>query len=196
MTITKDTIITESILQEITSFNAVILIIDPQQGWMNPHSLPRMTSLAEFINKNDYWKNCVITAFQNTDESNFRTLMPQWKGFRQSPDIDLLESFRSQLAPVFTRCEYGLSSQTIEYLSLRGTTSVVLCGVETDASIVKVAMDLFDIGISVWVPEVFCASSYGNPGHDRGISILEKVLGVDRVLSYEETVELCSKLFN
>jgi nicotinamidase-related amidase len=61
--------------------------------------------------------------------------------------------------------------------------TLILAGVEADASVVKIAMDAFDRGFSVFAAIEFIDSTYGESGYDAGLFILKKVLGKDRLLN-------------
>lgn len=61
-------------------------------------------------------------------------------------------------------------------------TCRVLAGVDTDACVLKVALDLFDMG---WRPRILidaCASGNGADYHDRAIEIFTRQLGRKAVI--------------
>ena len=58
---------------------------------------------------------------------------------------------------------------------------LLITGVETDASVIKTAMDAFDRGINSWIIAELVGSTYGKDGQEAGLRIARKVLGKDHV---------------
>lgn len=177
-----------------TGIDTIVVVVDPQKGWLNQFTEPTLHALAEELNRGDHWRSVVVTQFMNDEKSPFRTLMPWWKAFQTHSDTDLLQEFIQPRARVFTHDIYGFSPKLWSYCGRQGVKQMVLTGVETDATIVKTAMDAFDRGISVWVPPHLLASTYGPLGQEHGLAILKKVLGRDHILNERETRELFASI--
>ena len=167
--------------------NTIIVVVDPQKGWLNDYTRPPLLTLAEALNQSGCWQSVVITKFVNDLKSPFRTLLPWWRDFQTSADTDFIDEFANSDVKVFERNIYGLPAELWIYIERQGVKQLMLTGVETDATIVKTAMDAFDRGISVWVPSDLVASTYGPVGQSHGLAILGKVLGKDHILSLPET---------
>lgn len=59
-----------------------------------------------------------------------------------------------------------------------------MCGVDTDACIMKTAVDLFENGLNVKVIENYCMSHSGKKFHKSTIKMLKKLIGNKNVLNY------------
>lgn len=80
-----------------------------------------------------------------------------------------------------------------DYFSRHNVRQMVLTGLETDATIVKTAMDAFDRHLAVYVPPHLVASTYGPLGQENGLAILKKVLGRDHFLNESQVHQLLSQ---
>ena len=168
----------------------VVVVIDPQKGWLNQYTRPTLHALAEELSQSACWPSVVLTQFINDVASPFRSLLPWWKGFQKADDTDLMDEFMRPVLQMFTRNTYGLPPELWACFESHEVKQILLTGVETDATIVKTAMDAFDRGISVWAPWHLVASTYGPAGQASGLAILQKVLGQDHLLSREATRKL------
>ena len=141
--------------------------------------------LSEWLTEEHLWKYVSIACFSNDEDCPFRELLSWWQGFQGDSDKPILDAYES--APhMFVHNTYGLPESYWQYLVDSGVNALILSGVETDATISKVAMDAFDRGIRVFVVPDFLASTYGEAGHTAGLLILRKVLGRDHILSVDE----------
>ncbi len=170
-------------------FKGIVLVIDPQMGWLNQYTEPAMKRLQLFLSDNIILKKTIITTFSNTQKSNFRKLMSEWKGFTGEDDIKIIPGFEFSGVPVYKRRTYGLPERFWKELKRTNVNNLLITGVETDASIIKTAMDSFDRGISAWIAEDLVASTYGRRGQTAGISVARKVLGRDHVLETPDMLQ-------
>lgn len=167
--------------------NFAIVIIDPQKGWLNSYTSPIFEQIAIELSRFKCWDLTIISTFSNTSTSSFRQLLPWWNGFQNNKDLEIIDEFTNPSIPLFPRETYGLSEPFWQHLQKNNIGEIVLTGVETDASIVKTAMDAFDRKISVMVPIHLVGSTYGPKGNESGMAIIKKVLGKDHVLDPQQT---------
>ena len=59
---------------------------------------------------------------------------------------------------------------------------VYLCGIDTDACVIKTAIDLFENNIDVKVIENCCMSHSGKKYHNYAIKILKKLIGKESII--------------
>jgi len=164
------------------AFRGIVLVIDPQMGWLNKHTEPTIKRLHSFLLEDGILDKTIITVFYNNENSNFRRLLSWWKGFTVEYDTEIIPGFKFSNVPVFKRNTYGMTERFWRKLELMNINNILITGFETDASIIKTAMDAFDRGISVWIVESLVASTYGKKGQEAGIAVAKKVLGRDHVL--------------
>jgi len=164
------------------AFRGVVLVIDPQIGWLNRHTEPTIKRLHSFLLEDGILDKTIITIFYNNEDSNFRRLLSWWKGFTSEHDAEFIPDFKALNVPIFKRNTYGMPERFWRKLELMNINNILITGVETDASIIKTAMDAFDRGISAWIVESLVASTYGKKGQEAGLAVAKKVLGRDHVL--------------
>lgn len=61
---------------------------------------------------------------------------------------------------------------------------IYLCGIETDACVMKTAVDLFENGLNVKVIEKYCMSHSGKKFHKSAIKMLKKLIDNKSVINY------------
>ena len=159
-----------------------VLVIDPQIGWLNDFTGRVFSAISGFVKEYDLEENTVISVFSNTRESKFRSLMPNWEGFRKTADRRIVSQLDFRPFKVYPRQTYGMPPSFWKDLGRNRTANLLITGVETDASIIKTAMDSFDRGISSWIITRLVGSTYGENGQRAGLAIARKVLGRDHVL--------------
>jgi len=172
------------------AFRGIVLVIDPQMGWLDRHTEPTIKRLHSFLLEDGILNKTIITVFYNNENSNFRRLLSWWKGFTSEDDTEFIPGLKPSNVPIFKRNTYGMTERFWRKLELMNINNILITGFETDASVIKTAMDAFDRGISVWIVESLVASTYGKKGQEAGIAVAKKVLGRDHVL---KTPDMLSK---
>jgi isochorismate hydrolase len=71
----------------------------------------------------------------------------------------------------------GMSDELSEYLRTEGFPQVSVVGIDTDMCVLKIAMDVFDLGIEPVVLVDCCASTAGLQAHLAGLAILSRNIG-------------------
>jgi isochorismate hydrolase len=133
-----------NIITEMRKKSSIMLVIDPQMGWITPCTKIVFRSIIEFIDLNKLEKNTVIALFSNSKKSNFRTLMPEWDGFTDDKDKEIIRCFSNKKFKKYYHHTYSMPPVFWKDLRSREIKHLFLTGVETDASIIKTAMDAFD----------------------------------------------------
>ncbi len=150
-----------------------IIVIDPQKGFENPGTLKTFYRIFDIL-RNDYSKflKVYIFLFKNDENSPFRKNMDWWPGFRENEDCNLID-------------DYNLNNYKKYYHNKYSIKEFLITGVETDASVLLSAMELFDLGIKVLICPDLVYSTYGDAGQNAGLFIIRKVLGDSGIISYK-----------
>ncbi len=67
------------------------------------------------------------------------------------------------------------------YLRKHHIEKVFIAGIDIDMCVLKIAMDLFDMGIEPIVLTDCCASTAGLQAHLAGLAVLSRNIGADRL---------------
>ena len=110
-----------------------------------------------------------------------------YKCQRGSPGAELAFRARAPMT-VIDKTGYGLigsldeTRRALDRAGIAPGDEVHLCGVDTDACVLKVALDLFDMGYRPRILLDACASGNGADYHERAIEIFTRQLGRKAVL--------------
>jgi len=140
------------------------------------------------------WSSVSVACFYNDDKSPFRTQLAWWKDFQNAKSTDLIKPYDELAARIFPRNIYGMPDAYWKHLEETGVDTLLIVGVEADASIIKISMDAFDRGLAVFVAPHFICSTYGQQGVDVGIHVLSKTLGNDHLLTVGESSSMFGSL--
>lgn len=74
-----------------------------------------------------------------------------------------------------------MPDQLTDYLRQQRIEQISIVGIDTDMCVLKIAMDLFDIGIEPIVFTDCCASTAGLQAHLAGLAVLSRNIGAMRL---------------
>jgi nicotinamidase-related amidase len=159
-----------------------LLIVDVQKGFINSftHHIPQR--IARLIERDEH-KPLIFTRFINLPDGPYQQLL-DWHSCDQEPEINIvpeLEPF-AQKGCVFSKqglC--GMSDDLVEYLHQQEIKRVSIVGIDTDMCVLKIAMDLFDLGIEPVIFTDCCASTAGLQAHFAGLAVLSRNIGAGRL---------------
>ncbi len=83
---------------------------------------------------------------------------------------------------VYNHSSYGL----LDYEELDKSEHYEIVGFNTEASVLKIAEDMFEKGFDISVNVAYCGSGSGKETHNSGVELLEDVLG--SLVVYNETI--------
>ena len=84
---------------------------------------------------------------------------------------------------VFIKKTYSAFNDDLKkYLTENNINKIYLCGLETDACVLKTALDLFENEYDFYVLKDFCGCTNGKSAHLNAIKILQKNIGEKRVI--------------
>jgi nicotinamidase-related amidase len=183
-----------------------LLVIDVQRGNISEYNRFIPAGIASII-KAELFNPVIFTRYVNTPDSPARLFLesedmadPATAGI----ELKITEVMGSKTPPL---TEYGVKELTegygaSRYLLTKNTYSVVtpefeeligelgldntgiyITGADTEAQILKTALDLFERGIEPIVLAEFCGSHRGMGMHERGLDLLKELIGADRVVT-------------
>lgn len=159
-----------------------LLIVDVQQGFINSftHHIPQR--VARLIERGEY-APLIFTRFINLPDGPYQQFL-DWHSCCSEPETNIvpeLEPFvRTDL--VFSKpglC--GMPDELKSYLIEQAIKQIFLVGIDTDMCVLKIAQDIFDLGIEPIVLTDCCASTAGLQAHLAGLAVLSRNIGAMRL---------------
>jgi len=163
-----------------------IIIIDPQKGFENPDTLKTFYRISDLL-RNDYSKylKTYVFLFINDEKSPFRKNMQWWNSFYDIKDYDIIDEINLKKYKKYYHDKYSIiNNDFLNEIKKYDINEFLITGVETDASILLSAMELFDLGIKVLICPEPVYSIYGEDGQKSGLFIIRKALGDSGIISY------------
>ena len=159
--------------------NSLLLIIDMQRNFINKNTESLISKINELIKTSSY-NYIAFTKFINDENSNFYKVL-NYKGCKDEYNRDIVIDTKSY--KIFNKRTYtSLTSELKEYLKEKNIDAVYLCGIDTDACILKTALDLFDNNYNVKVLKNYCMSHSSFENHDMAIHLLKKLIGENNII--------------
>jgi len=163
----------------------LLLVVDPQAGFKDEFTKDALNKIDEITS---YFDIIFVSKFQNLRGSLYKRIL-HWNNFSNNK-----HSKYSNLAIKQTKDMKILKTHTYGKLTLRlriycwmhKINTIYLCGLQTDAGVLKTALDLFDASIEPIVIKDACGSKRGDLFHEAGLKILRRQIGEDQVLTFEE----------
>ena len=157
----------------------LLLIIDLQESFINECTklLPQKIEKLLISNKFDY---IVFTKFINDDNSNFYRIL-NYKGCMTEKDRNIVidtKNYKIIEKRVYTAYNDELKS----YIDSNNIKTIYLCGIDTDACVLKTTLDLFENNLDVKVIEDCSMSHSGIEYHNSAINMLRKLIGNQNVI--------------
>lgn len=155
-----------------------LLIVDVQVGFMNDftHHIPER--IRRLVARGDYGP-LLFTRFVNVADSPYQKFL-DWHECERPPETDLVPEMQAltDRGRVFEKRGFtGLPNDLADHLRELGAAEVGVVGIDTDMCVLKVALDVFDLGIKPIVLTDCCASTMGAPSHLAGLAILSRNVG-------------------
>lgn len=162
--------------------------IDLQEGFLTDEI--RKTGYVErvenFIAKKDR-ERVTLTWFSNEPNSNFTTLLGRSDMKLLDPSRRLFGSLEDGGYGKLHKTTYTAWLPAVQRCAKEfGYTDVVLVGLDTDDSVLKTALDIFEAGYRPVVLTDLCASGKGKDKHDDAIDLLKTLIGERQVITSDE----------
>jgi nicotinamidase-related amidase len=155
-----------------------LLVVDVQCGFINSFTRHIPSRIARLIETGAF-ETVLFTRFVNSPDSPYHTLL-DWHGSSGPPETDLAEELACLAKDGNVYDKHGLTGVP-DALAQRVTRdrlhAIRVVGIDTDMCVLKIAMDLFDLGVEPIVLIDCCASTAGLQAHLAGLAILSRNIG-------------------
>lgn len=160
--------------------NELLLIIDVQRAFINKYTDNIPNSIEKHI-KNNKYNMIVLGKFVNNADSKFVKDL-KWLGCMNNNETEIVLNNCKDYT-IIERTAYSVYNNRLEQiLKENDIKTVYLCGLDTDACVLKTAVDLFENNYDVKVIKDLCASSGGIEYHNYGIKLIERFIGIDNII--------------
>ena len=159
-----------------------LLVVDVQNGFVNPFTAHVPGRIRRLIERGDH-DPVLFTRFVNSSDGPYRRFL-DWHACAEPPETDLAPAVASFAAPdrVFEKPGYtGIPDELAARLRDLAADEVTVVGIDTDMCVLKVAMDVFDLGIRPVVLVDCCASTAGLQAHLAGLAVLARNIGAEQL---------------
>jgi len=159
-----------------------LLIVDVQSGFINSftHHIPQR--IVRLIQGGEY-APLLFTRFINKADGPYQRFL-EWHTCDREPETNIVPELQPFVQKSFVFSKLGLCGipdNLVEYLREQHIERIFIVGIDTDMCVLKIAMDLFDIGIEPIVFTDCCASTAGLQAHLAGLAILSRNIGAQRL---------------
>jgi nicotinamidase-related amidase len=155
-----------------------LLVVDVQNGFINPFTQHIPDRIRRLIDTADYGP-ILFTRFVNSGDSPYRRLL-RWDACSEPPDTELVPALASVPCPSDVYAKHGLTgvpAELADRLRQDRIQQISVAGIDTDMCVLKIAMDVFDLGIEPVILVDCCASTAGLQAHLAGLAILSRNIG-------------------
>jgi nicotinamidase-related amidase len=155
-----------------------LLVVDVQRGFINPFTEHIPARLTRLLRAGKY-APVLFTRFVNSKGSPYQRLL-DWHACAGPPETELVDDLAPFAEDGNVYDKHGLTGvpeALAERLTHDRISQIAVVGIDTDMCVLKVAMDLFDLGIEPIVLVDCCASTAGLQAHLAGLSILSRNIG-------------------
>ena len=169
-----------------------LLVVDAQNGFVNEHSqhvIPTIVGLTEQWSATG--RPTVFTRYWNYEGSPYENLIG-WRALYGPPDTDIVDElipFTTQPdARLLDKTTYtALTAEGLALLTELGVTQLIICGIATDACVLKTALDAFEQGYVPWIVQDAVASNATRHSaqeiHDSALLHISRLVGAGQVLT-------------
>lgn len=160
----------------------ILLAVDLQNGFLTSPEckaiVPKVVANAERFHQ--VW----ATRFFNRNPNFLRQV--NWNKMVSGQKTELATTLTSVVNKTFDKPSYSLPRELLQALHSNAIATVAVCGVDTDACVIAIVLELFDTGIETFVVSDGCASSGGQEYHESAIKLLRRNIGEQYVVSFDE----------
>lgn len=159
-----------------------LLIVDVQSAFINefthhiPHRIMRLIQRKEYA-------PLLFTRFINDPDGPYQRFL-DWHSCEGGSEIDIVPELQpfAQADHIFSKSGLcGMPDPLADYLLNQRIQQIFVVGIDTDMCVLKIAMDLFDLGIEPIVFTDCCASTAGLQAHLAGLAVLSRNIGATRL---------------
>lgn len=148
----------------------ILLVIDLQREFGRGE---RYEEILQFVKSTKDYTKIIGTVFMNVPNSPF----VKYLGYEDC--MDSLQPLDYEPDEILFKSGYGIS----DYSKLNKNCRYDIVGYNTDACILKIALDLFDRGYDFRVLGNYCYTSEGEEIHESALKILKGIIGSALILN-------------
>lgn len=166
-------------MNRVSIDKSLLLIIDVQSDFINKNTKDLPKKIEKELTKNRF-NFYGFTMFINDINSLFFTKL-NYEGCMDEKGKCLAVNNKNY--PIFKKTIYSaLNEELKKFIIENNISNIYLCGIDTDACVLKTALDLFENNYNVFVIENLCKSHSGKKNHDFAIKLLKKLIGNGSVI--------------
>lgn len=159
----------------------LLIVIDVQKNFINENTEFLIDKIHQLLNTHKF-DDVIFTKFINEQNSPFYKVL-NWNGCMSEEDQKIMVD--TQNYKVLEKRTYtAVTNELIDYIKESNITTIYLCGIDTDACVLKTSLDLFDMGYNVKIIENCTRSHSGQENHDMAIHLLKKLIGKDNIITF------------
>ena len=149
-----------------------IIIIDMQKGFINKNNEHIVNDINKYLTVNEF-KNIFYTKFLNNKQSPFIKIL-KWNGMLNKDEQEFAVNIKNNPI-IFEKSTYGLSHENLNVIKNLNIKEIELCGTDTDACVLTIAVQLFDNNIKPIILSNLCASSSNSKSiHNNALEIMAR----------------------
>ncbi len=123
----------------------ILLVVDMQNGFMTkPNYVNLQKKIDQLINESKYDKY-LFTRFINQENSLYKTKL-KWNNLSDKNSQEICVTIPHN-AIILDKNGYGLNLEDLTKISQLGVDQIDICGLQTDACVYAIALQLWDKGI-------------------------------------------------
>lgn len=158
---------------------SLLLIVDLQKSFVNDKTRKLSIKIEQLI-ESDKFDLIAFTRFINSEESLWVNKL-NFKGCLTEEEKQIVIDTKDY--KVFDKSIYtALNKELREYIKENNIDKIYLCGLDTNACVLKTAVDLFENNYNVYVLQDYCMSNNGIKYHKFAIDNLKILIGKDSIL--------------
>lgn len=164
----------------------IVIVVDVQNGFTRYPNTENTAHEIDQLLKTDLFDIVIATKFENNDNSVYSRILG-WERLKSKHDRELYGEIEKKASIVVRKNIYTcVNTDFIQKLSQlnegRIPEQVFLMGIDTDCCVLKIATDLFELGIRPIVLTQYCNSNGGEQSHLAGLTCLRRFIGKQQIV--------------
>ena len=157
----------------------LLLVIDVQKSFITDANKNVVKKIQNLIDSSKY-DLVIFTKFINDEESPWYKKL-HYQGCLTEEDRKIMldtKDYKIINKKVYT----ALNDELKNYIKENNINEIHLCGFDTEACVLKTAVDLFENNYNVKVLKDYCMSPWGKDIHNSAIAIIKNLIGNNNII--------------